>query len=58
VSSALIVIPGGSHGTYHWYQLPDVPDWEREMTEWLNTKLTHPGPIGEGIQERAPAPRV
>jgi acetyl esterase/lipase len=58
VSSVVIVIPGGSHGTYHWYQLPNVPDWEREMTEWLNTKLSHSGPIGEGIQAREPVSEV
>jgi acetyl esterase len=55
VSSTVIVIPGGAHGTYDWYRLPRVPDWERKMTEWLNAKLSHVGPIGEGIQKRQPA---
>jgi hypothetical protein len=32
-----------------------VPDWEREMTEWLNARLHHQGPIGEGIRPRYPA---
>lgn len=58
VSSTVIVIPGGNHGTYNWYQLPNVPDWERRMTEWLNATLSHSGPIGEGIQRRQPTPQA
>jgi alpha-L-fucosidase 2 len=54
VSSQVIVIPGGNHGTYHWHQLPNVPDWERMMTEWLNAKLSHKGPVGIGIRRREP----
>ncbi|WP_263356873.1 alpha/beta hydrolase [Acidicapsa ligni] len=54
VSSTVIVIPGGSHGTYDWHRLPNVPDWERRMTEWLNAELSHSGPIGEGIRRREP----
>ena len=54
VSSTVIVIPGGAHGTYEWYRLPGVPDWERRMTEWLNAKLSHSGPVGEGIRKREP----
>lgn len=48
----IIVIPGGKHGTGGWNKLPNVPDWERQMTEWLNARLHHPGPIGEGIRPR------
>ncbi|RXH54800.1 hypothetical protein GRAN_3904 [Granulicella sibirica] len=58
VSSTVIVIPGGAHGTYNWYRLPNVPDWERQMTEWLNAKLSHSGPVGEGIQTREPTPHI
>ncbi len=54
VSSKIIRIPGGSHGTGGWYKLPGDPDWERQMTEWLNAKLHHKGPVGEGIQARQP----
>ncbi len=50
----LIRIPGGTHGTGNWYKLPNVPDWEREMIEWLNARFDHTGPIGEGIRERVP----
>jgi alpha-L-fucosidase 2 len=52
----IIKIPGGKHGTGGWNKLPGVPDWEREMTEWLNARLHHEGPIGEGIRPRTPAP--
>jgi len=48
----IIVIPGGKHGTGGWNKLPNVPDWERQMTEWLNARLHHTGPIGEGIRQR------
>ncbi len=51
----IIRIPGGMHGTGGWNKLPNVPDWEREMTEWLNARLHHRGPIGEGIRAREPA---
>jgi acetyl esterase len=51
----LIVIPGGKHGTGGWNKLPGVPDWERQMTEWLNARLNHSGPIGEGIRPRVTA---
>ena len=54
VSSEVIRIPGGMHGTGGWYKLPNDPDWERQMTEWLNQKLHHKGQAGEGIQARAP----
>ncbi len=49
----IIRIPGGKHGTSGWNKLPGVPDWEREMTEWLNARLHHEGPVGEGIRLRA-----
>jgi acetyl esterase/lipase len=48
----LIIIPNGPHATGRWHRIPGVPDWEREMTEWLNKVLRHEGPIGEGIRPR------
>ena len=54
VSSRIIRIPGGMHATGNWYKVPNVPDWEKQMTEWLNSKLDHQGPIGEGIRKREP----
>jgi acetyl esterase/lipase len=51
----VIRIPGGKHGTSGWNKLPGVPDWEREMTEWLNARMHHEGPIGEGIRARVTA---
>jgi alpha-L-fucosidase 2 len=50
----LIRIPNGPHATGGWYKVPGVPDWERQMTEWLNQTLNHKGPIGAGIKARAP----
>ena len=55
VPSQVIRIPGGKHGTGGWHKLPNVPDWERRMVEWLNATLHHEGPIGEGIRKREPA---
>ena len=52
----IIRIPGGKHGTGGWNTIPGVPAWEREMTEWLNARLHHKEPIGEGIRARAPTP--
>jgi acetyl esterase/lipase len=54
VSSEIIRIPGGMHGTGGWDKLPGVPDWERQMTLWLNRTLDHTGLIGEGIRKREP----
>lgn len=54
VQCEVIRIPGGMHGTGGWYKLPHDPDWERQMTVWLNAKLHHKGSIGEGIQKREP----
>lgn len=54
VRSDIIRIPNGTHGTGTWHTLPGVPDWERQMTEWLNSTLHHKGPIGEGIRPRTP----
>ena len=51
----IIRIPGGHHGTGSWHTLPNVPDWEREMVEWLNTRFHRTGPIGPGIRERVAA---
>ena len=51
----LIRIPGGAHGTGNWHKLPNVPDWERQMVEWLNARFQHTGPIGEGIRARSPS---
>jgi acetyl esterase len=57
VASQVIRIPNGMHGTGGWHKLPNVPDWERQMVEWLNATLHHDGPIGEGIRKREPALR-
>ena len=56
VASEVIVIPGGMHATGGWYKIPGVPDWEKQMTIWMNGKLHHPGPVGEGIRLREPMP--
>ena len=54
----IIRIPGGKHGTGGWHKLPNVPDWERQMTEWLNARLHYSGaPIGEGIRPRPATPQ-
>jgi alpha-L-fucosidase 2 len=54
----IIRIPGGKHGTGGWHKLPNVPDWERQMTVWLNARLHYSGaPIGEGIRPRPATPR-
>jgi alpha-L-fucosidase 2 len=50
----LIRIPNGPHATGGWYKVPGVPDWERQMTEWLNRTLNHKGAIGAGIRTREP----
>jgi acetyl esterase/lipase len=52
VACDLIIIPNGPHATGKWHLVPGVPDWEREMTEWLNKVLDHKGPVGEGIRAR------
>lgn len=57
VPSQVIRIPNGKHGTGGWHKLPNVPDWERRMVEWLNATLHHEGPIGEGIRKREPEMR-
>ena len=54
VKCEIIRIPNGTHGTGAWHTIPGVPDWERQMTEWLNTTLHHKGPVGEGIRPRQP----
>jgi acetyl esterase len=51
----IIRIPGGKHGTGGWNKIAGAPDWEREMTEWLNARLHHSGPVGEGIRARVAA---
>lgn len=56
VSSQIIRIPGGMHATGGWYKVRGVPDWERQMTLWLNKTLGHDGPVGEGIRARQPSP--
>ena len=48
----LIIIPNGAHATGRWHQVAGVPDWEREMTEWLNMALEWKGHVGEGIRMR------
>ena len=50
----LLVIPNGPHATGSWHRVPGVPDWEKQMTEWLNGVLHHEGPIGAGIRAREP----
>ncbi len=52
----LIRIPNGPHATGGWYKVPGVPDWERQMTIWLNQRLNHDGPVGAGIKAREPQP--
>jgi acetyl esterase len=54
VKSEIIRIPNGMHGTGGWYKVPGVPDWEVQMTEWLNKTLEHQGPVGEGVRKREP----
>jgi acetyl esterase len=54
VQCEIIRIPNGTHGTGAWHTIPGVPDWERQMTAWLNTTLGHNGPVGEGIRQREP----
>ncbi len=54
VKSEIIRIPGGMHGTGGWHKLPGVPDWEVQMTEWLDRTLGHQGPVGEGVRKREP----
>jgi alpha-L-fucosidase 2 len=54
VKCEIIRIPNGTHGTGAWHTIPGVPDWERQMVQWLNTTLRHKGPVGEGIRERQP----
>ena len=48
----IIRIPGGKHGTGGWNSLPNVPDWEHQMVEWLNARFHRTGPIGAGIRAR------
>ena len=55
VECDIIRISGGRHGTGDWNKLPDVPDWERQMVEWMNARLDHHGPVGEGIRPRVAA---
>ncbi len=50
----LIIIPNGPHATGSWHKIPGVPNWEQQMTDWLNTVFSHHGPVGEGIRKRAP----
>jgi alpha-L-fucosidase 2 len=54
VKSQIIRIPNGTHGTGSWHTIPGVPDWERQMVEWLNATLHHEGAVGEGIRARQP----
>lgn len=55
INCEIIIIPGGMHGTGGWYKLPNDPDWEIQMTKWLNSKLHHKSEVGAGIQKREPA---
>ena len=54
VKCEIVRIPNGTHGTGAWHTIPGVPDWERQMTEWLNATLRHEGPVGQGIRQREP----
>lgn len=54
VTCDLIRIRNGLHATGAWHTVPNVPDWERQTTEWLNRILDHSGPAGEGIRAREP----
>ncbi|MGH9660355.1 MAG: prolyl oligopeptidase family serine peptidase [Bryobacteraceae bacterium] len=40
----LIIIPGAAHSVSEWHAR--VPDWELEMTAWLNLVLQHEPPAG------------
>lgn len=50
----IIRIPGGRHGTGGWHKLPNVPDWERQMVDWLNARFNRTSEIGPGIRKREP----
>ncbi len=50
----LIVIPNAPHATSTWARVPNVPEWERQMTEWLNHVLAYNGAVGTGIEPRSP----
>jgi acetyl esterase len=52
----IIRIPGGKHGTGGWNKLPNVPDWERQMVEWLNARFDRTSEIGLGVRARQPTP--
>jgi len=55
VKCQVIRIPNGGHGTGQWHTLPGVPDWEKQMIEWLNATLGRKAPVtGEGIRPRQP----
>ena len=48
----IIRIPGGKHGTGGWNKLHNVPDWERQMVEWMNSRFDRTSDIGPGIRAR------
>jgi acetyl esterase/lipase len=48
----IIRIPGGKHGTGGWNKLPNVPDWERQMVDWLNSRFDRTSDVGPGIRAR------
>ncbi len=52
VRADIIRIPNGKHGTGGWNAIPGVPDWARQMVEWMNKILHHTGQIGPGIRPR------
>ena len=56
VRADLIRIPNAPHATVSWHTVPGIPDWERQMIQWLNDVMHHKGRIGEGIRPRAPQP--
>jgi alpha-L-fucosidase 2 len=55
VSCDLIIIEHGGHGTGGWHRIPGVRHWEAELVLWLNSKLHHDGPLGQGIRKREPS---
>ena len=54
VPSEVIVIHNGMHSTGGWYKVPGVPDWEKQMTVWMNRQTHHKGEVGAGIRPREP----
>ena len=58
VPSEVIVIHGGMHSTGGWYKVAGVPDWEKQMTVWMNRQMHHTGEVGAGVRAREPQGQV